>query len=145
MVEHLGYVSKNGTGIGGGNSNNAENNFFRLEQFLGDDIDCAPVWEGTVRYVGSGVWDDFANGGLSGYAYAVVHYGNGGGYGQGGGGTISFFALNGVDAYSFLSQGLSTLDLFRSDCKNVPDAGTSVVLLGAGLLGIGALRRRLAK
>ena len=144
-VEHLGFVSKGGTGIGGGNSNNAENNFFRLERFLGEDLDCEPLWDGRARYEGRGVWNDFENGGLSGFAYAVVHYGNGGGYGQGGGGTISFFALNGNDAYTFLQQGFSSLDLFRGDCESVPDAGTTLVLLGGSLIGLGALRRRFSK
>jgi hypothetical protein len=42
-------------------------------------------------------------------------------------------------------QGLSHITLFNATTTRVPDAGTSVLLLGAGLLGIGALRRRLAK
>jgi hypothetical protein len=42
----------------------------------------------------------------------------------------------GLSGYSFFNPGTTT---------KVPDAGTSVLLLGAGLLGIGALRRRLAK
>lgn len=42
-------------------------------------------------------------------------------------------------------RGLSHITLFNATTSEVPDAGTSVMLLGAGLLGIGALRRRLAK
>lgn len=42
----------------------------------------------------------------------------------------------GLSGYSLFNPGTTT---------TVPDAGTSVMLLGAGLLGIGALRRRLAK
>jgi hypothetical protein len=42
-------------------------------------------------------------------------------------------------------RGLSHITLFNATTTRVPDAGTSVLLLGAGLLGIGALRRRLAK
>ena len=34
ILSPFGDVPKNGTGIGGGNSNNAENNFFRLQQYI---------------------------------------------------------------------------------------------------------------
>jgi hypothetical protein len=40
---------------------------------------------------------------------------------------------------------ISHISFYGRVGQSVPDAGTSVLLLGAGLLGIGALRRRLAK
>ena len=69
----VGDIPKNGTGIGGGNSNNAANNFFRLENFLADNNieDCTPIFDGAFRGRTNNDVD------VTGFAYAVIHYGKG--------------------------------------------------------------------
>jgi hypothetical protein len=83
---------------------------------------------------------------LTGFAYAVLHYGKGpGGAGEGGG--IVFMSLNGMTGnYTFAGTGsgpngfggLSSIRLFGS--TSVPDGGSMVTLLGAALLCLGAAR-----
>lgn len=73
----------------------------------------------------------------SGYQYIWAKYG---GY------AWVWYSVNGFSTSEAIPQSaLSHIRLFNPITRNVPDAGTSVLLLGAGLLGIGALRRRLAK
>lgn len=52
----------------------------------------------------------------------------------------------GYDALKFYAQetALFTISDFSVASLNVPDGGSSLVLLGLGLVGVGALRRRLA-
>ena len=138
----VGDIPKNGTGIGGGNSNNAENNFFRLENFLADNnIEGAPIFDGAFP----GSTNDDVD--VTGFAYAVIHYGSGRGGTPGGG--IAFFSIMGDGTFSFPDTGLgpnglggfSSLDLFICEPHQVPDGGATAVLLGAALAGIGLLRR----
>lgn len=77
----------------------------------------------------------------SGYQYLLGKYGN--------------VAYVWYDAAGFSSSesmplnltggGLSHTDGFNGGGTSVPDAGATMVLFGAGLLGVGALRRRLGK
>jgi hypothetical protein len=144
-------ISKNGTGIGGGNSNDAANNFFRLQTVLASFANNlpAPVFAGYLNFSSNIVLSD----GLVGYDYAVLHYGKGPG-GIGGGGGIAIYYLDGATSFTFPADGLgpngnggwSTLTLFKgNDVTNhisVPDGGSTVFLLGAVLSGLGMIARR---
>ncbi len=87
---------------------------------------------------------------LTGFSYAVIHYGKGpGGTGQGGG--VEFFYLNGMTGnFTFSATGLgpngrggfSSIRLFSANGFSVPESGTTVMLLSVVLLGIFGARRR---
>ncbi len=135
------YISKNGTGIGGGNSNSSDDNLFRLNTYFltSQIVPTASLKPGTQTFNWSG-------GGLAGWDYAVVHYG-GGAFG-GSGGTIGAWKLNGENKFSFPEQSFSSIDLFRGGNPppppGVPDGGTTLVSLGVALLGLGSMRKLLA-
>jgi hypothetical protein len=153
-------IEKNGTGGGGGNANanNQTSNFYRLEnvvtQFnslLSDPSDRlpTPILDGAIN-LGSNV---VSAGGLTGFDYAVLHYGKGpGGIGSGGG--VALYYLNSASEYIFPAigtgpnglGGFSSLTLFKGDDipKSVPDGGSSVMLFGAPLALIAMLRRKFA-
>lgn len=86
---------------------------------------------------------------ITGFDYAVLHYGKGrGGAGQGGG--IVFYDLNGMTGiFTFPANGLglngfgglSSIRLFVGTPNTVPDGGTTVALLGIALSGVGLARR----
>ncbi len=146
-------ISKNGTGIAGGNSNDDANNFFRLQSimpaanlaYLGLP---APVSGGAVD-VGN-LSGDIS---VTGFVYAVLHYGKGSD-GIGGGGGVAFYYLNGFSVFNPPDNGLgpngmgglSTVTLFKgnSNTPGVPDGGSTLVLFGLVLSGLGLLRRKLA-
>lgn len=149
-------ISKNGTGILGGNSNNAANNLFRLQTYGVDPYNLAnpgsplptPLLAGSLDLASN---DQSAANSLSGFDYAVLHYGVGPG-GIGGGGGVAFYYLNGMTSFLFPATGLgpngnggfSTLTLFTSTNgapRGVPDGGMTVMLLGAALAGLGTMRR----
>jgi len=141
----VGDVRRNGTGIGGGNSINAENNFFRLETFLSTHPeDCTPIFDGAVRFVGTDAYEDVD---VSGFSFAVIYYGRGRGI-RGSGGGIEFFSISGDGIFSFPHAGTGpngygyfrSIDLFKC-APQVPDSGSTAMLLGTALSGIGLLRR----
>jgi hypothetical protein len=125
--------------------------------FLSSDVSLYNSFYGTI--LPAPTFDGYANFenlsgattvSVTGFAYAVLHYGKGpGGAGQGGG--IVFLSLNGMTGnYTFAGTGsgpnglggLSSIRLFGGDgSTNVPDGGSMVALLGAGLLGVGVARR----
>jgi hypothetical protein len=86
---------------------------------------------------------------LSGFEYAVLHYGKGDG-GSNPGGGIEVWFLNGASSFDFPSTGsgpngmggFSSIVLFGPQVT-VPDSGTTVVLLGLALSTLGLIRRRL--
>jgi hypothetical protein len=90
---------------------------------------------------------------ITGYDYAVLHYGKGPG-GLGKGGSIVFDYLGDMTGtYLFPGMGsgpngfggLSSIRLFMGEPNEVPDSGTTIALLGASLIGIDSLRRRLKR
>ena len=149
----FGDVPKNGTGIGGGNSNNAENNFFRLQTYLANNPefnDCTPIFDGAARVESN--LDQPVD--VTGFDYAVVHYGAGKGGTKGSGGGVAFFQISGDGFVTFPQSGsgpngfggISSLDLFKCEGDhNVPDSGATVMLLGSALTGLGLARRYLKR
>lgn len=113
----------------------------------------------TVNTTGGTAWGNSASGTWTindlnfwttfGSVAISMHVGNGGGDPDHFIWLIEQGELSGTWSYTRGNTGgggLSNLKLYAAGTgSRVPDAGTSVVLLGAGLLGIGALRRRLAK
>lgn len=90
---------------------------------------------------------------VSGYMYLVLHYGRGPG-GRNAtttpGGGYEAHDVASVDTHTATPQqpygigGLSWAIAFGPK-DSVPDAGTTLVLLGGSLIGVGALRRRFSK
>ena len=86
---------------------------------------------------------------LSGFEYAVLHYGKGNG-GSNPGGGIEVWFLNGASSFDFPSNGsgpngmggFSSIVLFGPAV--VPDGGSTVLFLGFVFSTLGLLRRRLA-
>ena len=147
ILSEFGDIPKNGTGIGGGNSNNQANNFFRLENYIAAHPTFGslgtPTFDGAERV--STPLDEPVN--LTGFSYAVVHYGAGPGGTPGGG--IAFFQITNVsDTFPQSGSGpngfggISSVDLFAS-IPGVPDGGATVMLLGAALSALGIVRRYL--
>ena len=139
-------VPKNGTGINGGNSDNQVNNFFRLQTYIVAHPTFGSL--GTPTLAGaeevSTPLDELVN--LTGFCYAVVHYGVGRGGVPGSGGGVAFFQItNNSDTFPQNGSGpngfggISRVDLFA--CPGVPDGGTTVMLLGAALCVLGMARR----
>ena len=85
--------------------------------------------------------------GLSGFTYAVLHYGKGPGGANPGGG-LEVWDLNGASSFNFPASGsgqngfggFSSIRLY--DANPVPDGGTTLVMLGAVVSGLGVLRRK---
>jgi hypothetical protein len=147
ILSEFGDIPKNGTGIGGGNSNNLANNFFRLQNYIVAHPTFGslgtPIFDGAER-VSTPLGEPVD---LTGFCYAVVHYGAGPGGTPGGG--IAFFQItNNLDTFPQTGSGpngfggISSVDLFRC-IPGVPDGGMTVALLGMALIGIEGLRRKL--
>jgi hypothetical protein len=87
--------------------------------------------------------------GLSGFTYAVLHYGTGPGGANPGGG-LEVWDLNGASSFDFPANGsgpngfggFSSIRLYDANPNLVPDGGTTVVMLGAVISGLGLLRRK---
>jgi hypothetical protein len=148
ILSPFGDIPKNGTGIGGGNSNNQANNFFRLQNYIEAHPTFGslgtPILEGAERV--SSPLDDPVD--LTGFCYAVVHYGVGRGGIPGTGGGVAFFQItNDSDTFPQSGSGLngfggiSSVDLFQCTPNGVPDGGATVMLLGAALGALGMARR----
>jgi hypothetical protein len=92
ILSPFGDIPKNGTGINGGNSNNAENNFFRLQNYIAANPGFdhgTPIFEGAVRIESN--LDQPVD--LTGFCYAVVHYGVGEGGVSGSGGGVALLKI----------------------------------------------------
>jgi len=145
-------IPKNGTGPGGGNGNSPDDDFFRLQTVINDYNAAHPgsplPTPVNIQFVGNGNNDQFASGGLSGFDYAVLHYGAGSGGTPGGG--VAVYFLNGASSFTFPATGLGPNGLggFSSivlyDGVPVPDGGTTVLLLGTLLSGLALARRTLS-
>lgn len=135
------YIEKNGTGISGGNSNDSNNNLFRLNTYFltTSIVPTASLKPSTQTF-------NWSAGGLAGWDYAVIHYG-GGAFG-GTGGSIGAWKLNGESSFIFPSGSFSSIDFFRGGASppppGVPDGGTTLVSLGIALLGLGSMRKLIA-
>jgi len=152
ILSTFGDIPKNGTGISGGNSDNRDNNFFRLTTYLaahpsfsiGTPVN-SPEDPGVNTFnAPSGPVD------LTGFLYAVVHYGVGDGGVSGSGGGVAFFQItNNSDTFPQTGSGpngfggISRVDLFGG--TRIPDGGATVMLLGGTLAGLGLLRRYLRR
>jgi hypothetical protein len=147
ILSPFGDIPKNGTGIGGGNSNNQANNFFRLQNYIAAHPTFGslgtPILDGAERLETN--LDQPVD--LTGFCYAVVHYGVGEGGVPGSGGGVAFFQItnnldtfpqNGFGPNGF--GGISSVDLFACT-PGVPDGGITVMLLGAALGALGIARR----
>ena len=146
ILSEFGDIPKNGTGIGGGNSNNQANNFFRLQNYIVAHPTFGslgtPILDGAERLETN--LDQPVD--LTGFCYAVVHYGAGPGGTPGGG--IAFFQItNDLDTFPQSGSGpngfggISSVDLFQCIPTGVPDGGITVMLLGAALGALGIARR----
>jgi hypothetical protein len=121
--------------------------------FLLGQIDLYNTFHGTSLQdpTFSGYFDGSSNiVDLTGFDYAVIHYGKGpGGTGQGGG--VEFFYLNGMNGnYIFPAMGLgpngvggfSSIRLFSIDgVVPTPENGTTLLLLGVAVAGLVATQR----
>jgi len=147
ILSPFGDIPKNGTGIGGGNSNNQANNFFRLQTYIAAHPTFGslgiPILDGAERV--STPLDEAVD--LTGFCYAVVHYGVGPGGVPGSGGGVAFFQItNELDTFPQNGSGpngfggISSVDLFAC-IPGVPDGGFTVMLLGAALGALGIARR----
>jgi hypothetical protein len=147
ILSTFGDIPKNGTGIGGGNSDNQANNFFRLESYIAAHPTFGSL--GTPTITGAeevtGPLDEPVD--LTGFCYAVVHYGVGDGGVPGSGGGVAFFQItNNSDTFPQSGSGpngfggISRVDLFAC-ITAVPDSGTTAMLLGGALAGLGLVRR----
>ncbi|MSU60802.1 MAG: hypothetical protein EXS31_00130 [Pedosphaera sp.] len=137
------YIAKNGTGDGGSNSNNSEHNLYRLETYFIDvDSNCQGIVADWESYKPATQTANWLGGGLAGWEYAVIHYGNGLNIGapNGLGGFVTAYALNGNDSFQFPSESFSSIDLYSCNGDHrVPDNGSSLALLGIALTSIAAL------
>ena len=145
ILSEFGDIPKNGTGIGGGNSDNQANQFFRLQNY----IVAHPTFGifGPATDVGA---EEVSNINepvdLTGFSYAVVHYGAGPG-GTPGGGVAFFQITNNSDTFPQTGSGpngfggISRVDLFAGTPTGVPDGGITVMLLGTALGALGMARR----
>ncbi len=139
-------------GLLGNNSPTTNFNFLASDvdlynSFAGSDLS-APVFDGFANY-------ENLNGNqavsLTGFDYAVVHYGKGpGGAGKGGG--IVFYFLNGMTGdFTFASTGsgpngfggISSIRLFADGAMATNERGATVAMLGLALIVLEALRRRI--
>ena len=147
ILSPFGDIPKNGTGIGGGNSNTLADNFFRLQNYIADNPAFGslgtPTLAGAERVLTP--LDEPVD--LTGFSYAVVHYGVGQGGVPGSGGGVAFFQItNNLDTFPQDGSGpngfggISSVDLFAS-IPGVPDGGFTVMLLGAALGALGIARR----
>jgi len=86
-------------------------------------------------------------------AYLVVHYGKGkGGTSKGGGLEVFLVAggetqvtVPGTGSSAFGKGGISSIREFCPPGTNVPDSGTTAMLLGGALTGLGLVRRYLKR
>ncbi len=102
-------------------------------------------------------FDGGSAGFTGGGAFAAVHYGGGAG-----GGSFEFFAINpncttailfpqnadgtfNPDPFNAKGGGISTVTVFKSAPVSVPDNGSTAMLLGAALTGLGLARRYLKR
>ncbi len=141
-------VPKNGTGGTKPNANSDASNFFRLETVI-NAYNAANPSNPLPTPILTGVEDlssaTVSAGGLTGFDYAVLHYGKGPGGTRGGGEELFF--LNGATSFTFPAKGsglngfgkFSSLTLFEGT-PVVTDGASTVLLLGVALSAFGLVR-----
>jgi hypothetical protein len=145
ILSPFGDIPKNGTGIGGGNSDNQANNFFRLLNYIVAHPTFGSLGTPTLTGAEEVLTPLNEPVDLTGFSYGVVHYGAGPG-GTPGGGVAFFQITNNLDTFPQTGSGpngfggISRVDLFAS-IPGVPDGGLTVMLLGAALCALGIARR----
>ncbi len=146
-------ISKNGTGIGGSNGNNEPNNFFRLQTVVSDyntntvNPHLPTPIEAGFQNTGTGTIS------VTGFDYLVLHYGVGNGGVKGSGGGVECWFVEGLSSFNIPQLGtglngfggISSAILFKGGAAPTPDGGTTVMLLGTALTGLGVVRRYLKR
>jgi hypothetical protein len=142
-------IRKNGTGIGGDNGNNEPNNFFRLQTVVGfynantvNPLLPTPI-EAGFQNTGTGTIS------VTGFDYLVLHYGVGTGGTHGSGGGVECWFVGGLSSFTIPQLGsgpngfggISSATLFNGTPTTTPDGGTTAMLLGGALTGLGVVRR----
>src|SRR5213594_160116 len=147
ILSPFGDIPKNGTGINGGNSDNQANNFFRLVNYIAANPTFGSLGTPTLAGAEQVTGDLSQPVDLTGFCYAVVHYGVGEGGVTGSGGGVAFFQItNDSDTFPQSGSGpngfggISSVDLFKC-VPGVPDSGTTAMLLGGALAGLALARR----
>ena len=147
-------IPKNGTGGTQPNANNDTSNFFRLDTII-NAFNAANPSSPLPTPIATGAEDlgspVVGPGGLTGFDYAVIHYGAGNGGTQGSGGGVAVFFLNGATSFTFPANGsgpngfggFSSLTLFGGTPVGVPDGGGTVLLLGVVLSAFGLVRAKM--
>ena len=129
-------------------NNNPTTNFNGLVSDIGRYATFTSTSHPSAVSAGDG---DYAPGtvSLTGFDYAVLHYGKGNGGADNGGGIV-FYYLNGMTGnYTFPANGLgpngfgglSSIRLFVGSNTPVPEGGATVMLMGIALTGVALLRR----
>jgi hypothetical protein len=148
-------ISKNGTGGIQPNANNDASNFFRLQTVVTGYNTANPLTP-LPTPISTGAFDEPGNTGgifnVTGFEYAVLHYGVGNGGVKGSGGGVEFFFLDGLTSFNVPLNGtglngfggISSVTLFKGAAPT-PDGGTTVMLLGTALTGLGVVRRYLKR
>ena len=131
-------------------SNNATDDFLALQMVINDWNAANPSNQLPIP-VSTGEHDTSGPNatGLSGFTYAVLHYGTGPGGANPGGG-LEVWDLNGASSFDFPANGsgpngfggFSSIRLYNGD--PAPDGGTTLVLLGSVVSALGLLRRKLS-
>ena len=85
ILSPFGDIPKNGTGINGGNSDNQANNFFRLVNYIAANPTFGSLGTPTLAGAEQVTGDLSQPVDLTGFCYAVVHYGVGEGGNAGSG------------------------------------------------------------
>jgi|SRR6266567_1864664 len=128
-------------------NNNPDSNLAALGDFLGQDVSNFTLCGNFEELSGDQNIDVIAG------SYLVVHYGKGSG-GSSTGGSLEFFqVINGETNVTvpgfpnandpFATGGISSI---REFCPpSVPDSGTTAMLLGSALTGLGLVRRYLKR
>ncbi|HWF18789.1 MAG TPA: hypothetical protein VG754_05950 [Verrucomicrobiae bacterium] len=146
-------IPKNGTGPGGGNGVSPSDDFFRLQNIvLAYDLAHpltplpTPIFTGNESLSSP----DVGSGGLTGFDYAVLHYGVGNGGVPASGGGIEIFYLNGASSFDFPANGsgpnglggFSGLVLFEGTPPSLaPDGGMTLGFLAVGIGCLAVARR----
>src|SRR5437660_11035760 len=149
ILSPFGDIPKNGTGIGGGNSDNQANNFFRLLNYIVAHPTFGSLGTPTLTGAEEVLTPLNVPVDLTGFSYGVVHYGAGPG-GTPGGGVAFFQITNNLDTFLQTGSapngfaGISRVDLVAA-IPGLPYAAITVMLPAAAISGLRQPRRLLLR